>query len=141
MKLKKCFSLVLALVIAVSSCGATSFAAEGQDNAETVSAIERASGWFNTDISAGKYKTIGTGISMAAGDVINFNASYGPRSASVDFGLLDSNNVFTYINVTNGSIDAGVAAPANGTFTPAIRNNSSDSIHVSGIIECGVLAN
>lgn len=135
MKMRRCFGLVLILALVVSCLGVSATAAE------PVAAIEKASGWFNTDVSAGKVVKIGGGISMAAGDVINFNASYAPRGASVDFGLLDSNNVFTYINETSGSIDAGVAAPANGTFTPAIRNNSSDSIHVSGIIECGVLAN
>ncbi len=130
MKMRKCVGVVLALALVISSLGASAIAAE------PVTAIERASGWFNEDVSAGKTKKLGTGISMAAGDVVNFNASYGPRSANVDFGLVDSNNVFTFISATNGSIDAGVAAPSNGTFTPAIRNNSSDSIHVSGIIEC-----
>lgn len=140
MKRKSFFVVVLSLVIAVNGLGSTSLAAEAQEQRQPVSAIERASGHFSTTVSAGKYKKLGSAISMEGGEIINFNATYSPRSASVDFGLLDSNNVFYYINSTTGSIDGDVAAPENGSYTPAIRNNYSSSITVSGNIKTGFAA-
>lgn len=139
MKMRKCVSLVLALVITVSSCGVSSFAAETQEPAEPTSSIERASGWFNETVSAGKVKKLGGAISLMEGEGIIFTATYSPRNASVDFGVVDSNNVFTFINVTTGIVDnGGVTVTANGQYTPAIRNNSSDSINVAGTVATGL---
>lgn len=134
MKTKRCFGLLLTLSIVVGSLGVSALAAETRNGADSVSVIERSSGTFSTTVSAGKIKKLGSAISMAEGEIINFNATYSPRSASVDFGLLDSNNVFYYINSTTGSVDGDVAAPKNGSYTPAIRNNSSGTITVSGTV-------
>ncbi len=137
MKTRRCFGFVLALSVVVGSLGTSTMAVEPQNSAEPISAIERASGHFGETISAGKYKKIGSAISLQVGETVNFNASYSPRSVSVDFGVIDSNNVFHYINVTSGSVDGGVTVTESGQYTPAIRNNSSsDSIYVTGIIEC-----
>lgn len=138
MKLKRYFGLILILAIAVSSLGIFSWAVELQGNGELASDIERSSGSFNTTISAGKIRKSNTSFSLIAGESVNFNATYYSSSASVDFGVLDSNNVFTYINVTTGSVNAGVTVTASGVYTPAIRNNSSDSISVTGIITTGL---
>lgn len=136
MKLKRCFGIVMALVIAVNSLGVTSFAAETQKQPEPI-VIERASGRFDTTVSAGKTKPLGSAISLAKEETVTFNATYTPDNVSVDFGLLDSNNRFYYINVTKGSIiDGSVAAPIGGLYTPAIRNNSTGSITVSGSVKC-----
>lgn len=136
MKKKICFGLVLALTITTCSLSTPALAAEVQNDAAPISAIERASGSFNTTISAGKYKKIGSAISLRAGESVNFDANYSPSNASVDFGLLDSDNVFHYINSTTGSVNGGVEAPENGSYTPAIRNNSTKTISVTGVIEC-----
>lgn len=138
MKMRKYLGLVLVFSLAIGSLGTSTTAAEPQNDGETVSTIERASGWFSTDISAGKYKKIGGEISLMEGEGILFTATYSPRDASVDFGVVDSNNVFTYINVTTGIVDGGVAVTANGQYTPAIRNNSSDSINVAGTVTTGL---
>lgn len=136
MNMRKRFSLMLALVFAVSSLGTSTMATEPQTSNKPISAIERDSGHFSTNVSAGKVMKIGSAISMQSGEIVNFNASYSPSDASVDFGLLDSNNVFYYINSTTGSINSGVDAPERGSYTPAIRNNSTKAIYVTGIIEC-----
>lgn len=136
MKVKRCFGVVMALVIAVSSLGVTSFAAESGKQPEPI-VIERASGNFSETVSAGKVKPLGSAISLAKGETVTFKATYTPDNVSVDFGLLDSNNRFYYINVTKGSIiDGSVAAPIGGLYTPAIRNNSTGSITVSGSVKC-----
>lgn len=136
MKMRRCFGLVLTLSVMVSGLGAPSFAAETQNNAEPISAIERASGHFDTTVSAGKIKKLGSEISLKAGESVNFIATYSPDQGSVDFGVLDSDNVFIYINVTGGSVDDGVTIEKSGKYTPAIRNNSSNTIYVSGTVEC-----
>lgn len=135
MKMRKCFGLVLALSVAVSSLNTPALAVESQSNAEPISAIERASGYFSETVSAGKVKKLGSGISLQTGETVYFKANYSPSSASVDFGVVDSNNTFTYINATTGSVDGGVMISKSGQYTPAIRNNSSDSIYVSGSVE------
>lgn len=138
MKMRRCFGLVLALALAVSSLGASVMAAESLDYLdyeEVTTVIPRASGRFSTTISAGTVKKIGDGISMEVGNAVLFNASYSPSSASVDFGLIDSDNVFHYINITDGSINCGISVDKRGTYTPAIRNNSSDPVYVTGILE------
>lgn len=136
MKTRRCFGLLLALSVLAGSLGVPALAAETQNDAAPISAIERASGRFSETVSAGKTKKLGSAISLQADEVVNFNATYSPRSASVDFGLVDSNNVFHYINSTTGSVDGGVAAPESGSYTPAIRNNSTKAVYVSGTVEC-----
>ena len=39
-----------------------------------------------------------------------------------------------YINVTTGSIDKTIEIPENGDYTLAIRNNSSKSVKVTGVV-------
>lgn len=134
MKKRMCFGLALALAITACKLCTPVLAVEAQTAVTPISVIERASGSFNTTVSAGKYKKLGSAVSMAGGEIMNFNATYTPRSANVDFGLLDSNNVFYYVTSTTGSVDGDVAAPANGSYTPAIRNNSSSTISVSGTV-------
>lgn len=137
MKMRKCLGLALALSIAVGSLGAPTMAAEPQSHREPLPEIQRVSGSFNVIISAGKYKKVSSSFSLEAGETVTFNATYSPRSASVDFGLLDSSNVFHYFNVTTGSVDDGITVTARGQYTPAIRNNSTNPIDVSGFVECG----
>lgn len=135
MKMRRCFGLVLALALVVGSLGASVMAAESLSYEEVTTVIPRASGKFSTTISAGKAVKIGSSISMEVGDGALFNASYSPSSASVDFGLIDSDNVFHYINITDGSINCGITVDKRGQYTPAIRNNSSDPVYVTGILE------
>lgn len=136
MKMRRCFGLLLALSVLDGSLGVPALAVESRDNAAPISAIERASGHFDTTVSAGKIKKLGSEISLKAGESVNFIATYSPDQGSVDFGVLDSNNVFIYINVTGGSVDDGVTIEKSGKYTPAIRNNSSNTIYVSGTVDC-----
>lgn len=39
-----------------------------------------------------------------------------------------------FINVTTGSIDKTIEIPENGDYTLAIRNNSSKSVKVTGVV-------
>ena len=71
---------------------------------------------------------------MAAGESVTINASYLPKTASVDFGLVDSDGIFHFVNVTGGSIDKTIRIKESGNYTFAVRNNSSSTIEVSGFV-------
>lgn len=139
MKMRKCIGLLLALTVAVGSFGISALAVEPQASAEPISAIERASGHFNTNVSSGKIMKLGSAISLRSGEFVSFDATYTPSDASVDFGVLDSSNAFIFINVSDGSVNDGVEIAVNGSYTPAIRNNSSSSISVSGEVATGFI--
>lgn len=136
MKGKRYFGLALALAISAGSLTALAFAADSvQDYVEPPVSIERAIGNFSVAVSSGKSKKIGSSFYAEAGEIVTINASYTPRSASVDFGLTDSNNKFHFINVTSGSINSGIEITQRGEYTLTVRNNATTSIDVSGYID------
>lgn len=100
----------------------------------TETAITRATRNFNCTIKKNKSVLLDTSFTMSAGETVRIRASYSPENASLDFGLVDSNGKFHYINVTTGSIDKTIEIPENGDYTLAIRNNSSTSVKVTGIV-------
>lgn len=70
-----------------------------------------------------------------AGNVITFNCSYSPSSASMDFGVIDSTGRFYFINVKGGSICQTIQISQRNSYTVAIRNNSSQTVRVVGFVE------
>lgn len=77
--------------------------------------------------------TADTAFPLEVGETVRINASYTPNG-SVDFGLLDSDNVFHYLTVTKGSIDKTLKIEKRGNYTFAIRNNTDNQISVSGYV-------
>ena len=77
---------------------------------------------------------LSTAFYLAAGETVTISASYTPKNASVDFGLIDKDNTFHYINTTSGSINETIRVPLNGNYFFAIKNNSGTSITVTGTI-------
>lgn len=98
----------------------------------TGTAITRATGNLDWTIKANGTVVADTSFTMSAGETVRIRANYSPENASLDFGLVDSNEKFHYINVTTGSIDKTIEIPENGDYTLAIRNNSSKSVKVTG---------
>ena len=68
------------------------------------------------------------------GTTITFNCSYSPSSASMDFGVIDSNSRFYYINVKGGSINQAIRISQGGNYQVAVRNNSSDTVYIAGFV-------
>ena len=97
-------------------------------------AITRATGNLDWTIEANGTVFADTSFTMSAGETVRIRANYSPENASLDFGLVDSNEKFHYINVTTGSIDKTIEIPENGSYTLVIRNNSSKSVKVTGIV-------
>ena len=69
-----------------------------------------------------------------ANDVVTFNCSYSPSSASVDFGVIASTGKFYSINVKGGSISRSIEINQAGSYAVAIRNNSSQTVRVVGFV-------
>lgn len=68
-------------------------------------AIIRATRNLDWTIKANGTVVADTSFTMSAGETVWIRANYSPENASLDFGLVDSNEKFHYINVTTGSID------------------------------------
>lgn len=137
MKMRKCLGFVLALALVAGSFGTPTSAAEIQNYEELPAEFQRSTGSFSVTISPGKVKKANNSFTLEAGESVTVDMSYTPRNASVDVGLVDSNNGFTYFNVTSSPVDSGViTVTKRGTYTLAIRNNSSDQVDASGFVEC-----
>lgn len=73
-------------------------------------------------------------VDFNANDVVTFNCSYSPSSASMDFGVITSGGKFYSINVKGGSIHQAIGINQAGSYAVAIRNNSSQTVRVVGFV-------
>ena len=96
--------------------------------------VARATGRFSQDIPANTIVQTSVKLPLERGETVTIRAVYSPESADVDFGLIDPDGLFYSVNVTDGSVDTSIEVNQRGTYTFAIRNNSSFSISVSGYI-------
>ena len=71
---------------------------------------------------------------LEVGEVVVIKATYSPFSASVDFGLIAPDGLFYGSNTTTGVFNKGIQVNQRGNYTFAVRNNSNDTISVSGYI-------
>ena len=133
MWMKKQLSLALACALALSCLWVSAGAAEVV-TPEPELVVARATGRFSDDIPANTAIQTSTKLPLERGEVVTIRAVYSPEYADVDFGLVDSDGLFHYVNVTDGSVDTSIEVDQRGTYTFAIRNNSSFSISVSGYI-------
>lgn len=62
-------------------------------------------------------------------------ATYSPDSANMDFGLVDPDSVFHYVSAENGSIDKTFEVPERGNYRLGIKNNSGNTVQVSGFVK------
>ena len=132
MWMRKQLSLALACALALSCLWVSAGAAVVTPEPELV--VARATGRFSDDIPANTIVQTSVKLPLERGETVTIRAVYSPEYADVDFGLVDSDGLFHYINVTDGSVDTSIEVDQRGTYTFAIRNNSSFSISVSGYI-------
>lgn len=76
-----------------------------------------ASGSFSMSVSPYGKSEASTAFPLEAGETVSISAVYTPENASMDFGLVDSDGVFHYFNVTNGSVDKTIRVNENGNYT------------------------
>lgn len=135
MWLKKCCSVFLVCAVMVGCLCMTAGAAEINDSSFELSGpVSRVSGALNTTISANSILTADKSFFMETGETVTINCSYTPASASVDFGLIDSDGSFYYFNITDGSINKTIQVNERGYYTLAVRNNSAYSVSVTGYV-------
>ena len=133
MWMKKRLSLALACALALSCLWVSAGAAEVV-TPEPELVVARATGRFSVEVPADTIVRAGSNLPLERGETVTIRAVYSPEYADVDFGLVDSDGLFHYVNVTDGSVDTSIEVDQRGTYTFAICNNSSFSISVSGYI-------
>ena len=89
---------------------------------------------FDFEIPANTLMRASTDFPMEYGETVTIRATYSPAAASVDFGLIDSDSKFHYERCSDGAFEKTIRIDERGTYTFAIRNNSSYAIHVSGFV-------
>lgn len=141
---KKTFCGALAGVVAASCLLASAGAAETPAGYEMLAVSEstglvqpilsRATGSIDATVPASSLVYASESFPLESGDTVTINCSYSPASASMDFGLVDSDGIFYSLNVTGGSINKSIQVSERGSYTLAIRNNSSSSVRVVGFV-------
>lgn len=130
----KRYLCLLFACISIFSCVPAQAAAADIEEQVTEITERRATGKFDFEISAKTLRKADTSFPMEYGETITITAFYSPASASVDFGLIDSDGVFYPVRGSNGSINQTIRIDLKGTYTFAVRNNSSYEVAVSGFV-------
>ena len=133
MRKAKCVRISFALVFLLL-CFAMPAKAMPVELQDAEPAILRASGGFSTTVPANMLKTAGSSFPLEIGESITINAHYSPSSASVDFGFIAPDGLFYPVHASGGYINVTIDVTQHGYYTFAIRNNSSSSISVFGIV-------
>lgn len=144
--MKKVSGMLLLFCCAVLNLGITADAAQIIRDEAHITNLEcdvilaeaesttRATGPFDVEIAGNSIAKTDTAFSVEAGEAITIDASYSPKSASVDFGLIAPDGLFHYVNTKTGAIHKTIRVDEQGYYTFAIRNNSSDTVRVLGFV-------
>lgn len=95
---------------------------------------ERSTNLFSMNVSANTCAVADSSFFMDVEQSVTISASYTPRTASVDVGLIGPDGLFYYQNTAKGLIEVTFDIIERGNYTLAIRNNSSYEINVSGYV-------
>lgn len=130
--MRRFWSVLLACVLTI---GCTAVPASAAVLPDASPGISRVAGQLNHSISANKIVYLTREFFLDKGERITYDCVYTPKSASVDFGYVDSDGVFHKINCTNGSIDETIEIEEMGQYRLAIRNNDSRTVTVTGTVK------
>lgn len=132
MKLKNFFCVLLTLIVLISCFGVSAAAASSPSSDAPITVL--ATGKFSMDVPGNTAVKAGSSFPLEVGEVVTIKATYSPFSASVDFGLIAPDGLFYGLNTTTGSFDKAIEVNQRGYYTLAVRNNSSETIKVSGFV-------
>lgn len=132
MKMKKTLCMMFACIALIGSFIPNAGAASVEPC--TSETIARGSGKFNTNLPANDYFTADIEFFLEADETVTIRASYSPKSASVDFGLIAPDGLFYSSNTENGSISVTLSIGQRGYYTLAVRNNSNNDVYVTGFV-------
>ena len=103
--------------------------------AEDDTPIARVSERIDQSISANTIAIMEDTFSLDVGDIIKYDCTYTPKSASLDFGFVAPDGLFYSLNTTSGSFSKSFKVEQRGQFALAIRNNASYSATVTGTVK------
>lgn len=129
---KKVVCLLMTLILSCMFCCASVSAAEVDVQENLI--VARATGSFNMSLSGHTLKKASTSFPLESGEVVTIKASYSPFSANMDFGLIGPDGAFHYVSVSSGTISQKIKISTAGNYTFAVRNNSSQTVKVSGFV-------
>lgn len=124
MKLKKVLCVALACIMVAGSLCIGASAAEA-----------RATGKFNLDVKANSSIQANTGFLLDVGDSVTIRATYTPKLADLEFGLIAPNGKFYSLAAADGIIHQIIDVDERGTYYLAFRNNSPYTVNVSGNVD------
>lgn len=127
---RKICCAVIACVMVLSLCTVSTHAT--QITSDQVATF--ATNSFSFSLPTKSQSVANSSFSLAAGETVTIKATYSPYYASVDFGLVDEDGVYHFFNVTTGSTDKTIQITESGKYTLQIRNNSSVTVSVSGVV-------
>ncbi len=130
--MRRFLGVLLACVLALGCAAFPVSAAELPDDSFV---IARVSGQLNHRLPANGITPITQPVSLGKNESVTYNCTYLPKSASLDFGYIDSDGVFYYLNCTSGSFNKSLSAGEDGQYTLAIRNNESYAVTVTGTVK------
>lgn len=133
MRFKRFVCMIFACAVVVGCLSVNAGAVHTTDGKAGVT-VMRATNRFSAEIPGNTLDTTGLAFSMESGETITISATYTPRSASVDFGFIAPDGLFYSVSGKNGSVDRTIQVSQRGDYTLAIRNNSSNTISVSGFV-------
>lgn len=131
MRLKKLLCIVLACAAVI---GCLTINAGAVEVVEQEIAIVRATNNFNAEIPGNLLFTNDKSFPLDIGETITISATYKPNSASVDFGFIAPDGLFYSANTKTGNFYKTFKVSQKGYYTLAIRNNSSNTVSVSGYV-------
>lgn len=100
----------------------------------TDSSVLRNSDSISGTIAAHSVSVDRQALYLSSDSTITFNCSYSPSSANMDFGVIAPDGKFYYIEIKGGSIYQAIRVDQTGSYTVAIRNNSSQTVRVIGFV-------
>lgn len=132
------FMVVVGVVgcLFISAAASNFLQAVPSDNELTEEAVSvmRATGSFNIDVKPNSRAKGDTDFPLEAGETVRIRATYSPEDAKVDFGLVDPDGIFHYLSAENGIFDKTFEIPESGNYRLGIKNNSGQTIKVSGFV-------
>lgn len=132
MKTRRYLSLLLSCLL-VLGCLAAPAGAVMTSETEAETDIMRATGRISESISGNALMTLAE-VSLDSGEVVTYNCTYTPKSASIKFGYIAPDGLFYGLSGSNGSINRGIRVSTPGTYTLAIWNKSDETMTVKGTV-------
>ena len=119
MKLRKIVTSLLMLVVTVSCCTVSTYAAELPD--QRAFSFMRATGHFDMEVPGNSTVKADKEFPLEIGETVAINAVYSPQTASVDFGLIAPDGLFYGLNTTAGSFDKAIKVSQRGRYYFAVK--------------------